>query len=75
MAALPLHYCTNADSACSPAFHSRQVEVLLYLTPLHHRDMTTSMSNNLNDVYLRFIRRNPNFQVGAPRSPPTGVLP
>eukprot|EP00873_Tetraselmis_striata_P042671 jgi/Tetstr1/462935/TSEL_007883.t1 len=42
--------------------HQSAVEVLLYLTPLHHRDMTTSMSNNLNDVYLRFIRRNPNFQ-------------
>ena len=39
-----------------------QVEVLLYLSPLHHRDFVASMAYNLNDTYRRFMRRNPSFK-------------
>ena len=39
-----------------------QVEVLLYLSPMHHRDFVASMAYNLNDAYRRFMRRNPTFK-------------
>mmetsp|Transcript_27944 Transcript_27944/g.79021 ORF Transcript_27944/g.79021 Transcript_27944/m.79021 type:complete len:780 (-) Transcript_27944:219-2558(-) len=42
--------------------HETAVEVLLYLTPLHHRDFVSSLTYGLNDVYRRFMRRNPSFK-------------
>ena len=50
----------NNPSLCCHA--TSQVEVLLYLSPMHHRDFVASMAYNLNDAYRRFMRRNPTFK-------------
>ncbi len=39
------------------------VEILLFMTPRHRADIVASLVASLNGAYLRFMRRNPGFQV------------